>query len=778
MLNINNTNSPSLSKKQNIDVKEFLNNCVRYWKLFAYAFLIFTILGFLYLRYATKKYRVNASIQINEDKSSLSSNLLEELNYFDVSSSAENEIGILKSYSLIRSVVDSLSSNLKVIKIGSVKNKEAYGTDSPIKIVLKQNLNPLRGQIFRYYPIDSVSFRLETRKTFNSTQTLDTTFRYGQVVCMDGIFFQLFKRIDYINKDEDPEKFDLIFNDAQTETIEISELLQIVPLSMNSNVLKLTIETGTPNKYKDIIDVLLYKYIKRELLIKNETAQKTIDFINKQLLLVEDSLTDSELKLENFKVNNNGILLTEEARALYSEIKGLETEQTLIDFRIKYFNYLLDYLNKDFSEFAASPITAGIDDQALNALVYKLNDLNNQLVISNLNSSEKNPRIVSIRNQLSATIYAIKENIKNLKNTTDIKKSQNDINIRKALTQLNTLPGKEKQLINIKRRFDIKESLYLYLQQKRAEAGIALSSNVSDANIVDQAWVSNQIFPKGVWVYSFLILCIVLIPVLIVLVKTYWIETIQSVDEIRNATSIPVLASISFNTSKNEMILSSMAQSYVAENFRMLRSSLKYMLPQSGSSVILFSSYIAGEGKSFIAVNTAIIHALSNYKTILVDLDMRRPRLHKILSQPDSRGLSDLLIGDIDVQKAIKKTSVENLDFISAGNVPPNPSELLLKDTFVNLITHLRGQYDLIILDSPPIGLVSEALEINKLADLFVFVVRQDKTPKEAINAFNEYRNKAVVNPAIVFNGVKFRRLLLGTYEGNLLSDQYHKNYS
>jgi tyrosine-protein kinase Etk/Wzc len=374
-----------------------------------------------------------------------------------------------------------------------------------------------------------------------------------------------------------------------------------------------------------------------------------------------------------------------------------------------------------------------------------------------LNISEDLPAVTSFDKSIMDVKALIAENISssmiNLDNA--IKEADHRISLVEA--ELNRLPGTERRLINIQRKFDLNNTVYNYLLEKKAEAGIARASTVSDNRIIDYAQTFNslRISPKPRQNYSMAIIVGLLIPVILILLIDYLNNKVIDKKDIEKGTKAPVLGFISHNSLKTEIPVVEKPGSTLAESFRSVRTNLKFFIKDTKNPVISVSSTISSEGKTFISINLAAIIASNNNKVLLIGLDLRKPRIHRIFGIDNDNGISNYLIGQEKYENIIFETGIENLWYTPSGPVPPNPAELIDSSAMIEFIEKAKKEFDYIILDTPPVAIVTDALLLSPLTDFYLFVVRQRYTTKNTLGLIEElYRNENIKSLGIVINDI------------------------
>jgi len=426
----------------------------------------------------------------------------------------------------------------------------------------------------------------------------------------------------------------------------------------------------------------------------------------------------------------------------------------------------------------AVPTVFGITDQTFNSLVSRLSELYNRREVLSFSVQEKAPSLILVDKELELTHNMLAQNINTLLTSTET-----DLQnlIRRAggfSSQLSLLPRTEQQLSSLKRSFDLNNELSTYLLKMRAESAITYASNQPDVTVLDPARIetTEKTFPMTIINYLIGLVIGLLVPFSIILLNEFVISSIQSKEEVEELTKLPVVGMVIHNNSKKNLVAFENPRSNITESFRLLRTNLKHILNGDDKKVIAVQSTIAREGKSFISMNLASILAMNNYKVLLVGVDMRMSTLHKILKSNNKKGLSTFLSNQDRFEDIIEPTPINNLSYISSGPVPSDPAELLENGNFECFIKEAKSRYDYIVLDSPPISLVTDGIITGRHADVNLFVIRFRFSSKEQIKSINEFNfNKILRSPIIVLNDAIKENFGYGGYYNNSNKGYYRK---
>ena len=477
-----------------------------------------------------------------------------------------------------------------------------------------------------------------------------------------------------------------------------------------------------PEKVRVYLNELVQQYLDFGLFVKNEIAKNTLEFVSSELNRVGDTLRAIETNLADFRSDKMILDVSMKAQKYYEQITELERQLTSLEIERNYINYIEDYLRGDqFQDDPVIPMTLG--DGTSQKIIDQLAELESRKASLGITASEANPVLKNMNEQIGYLKSRLREAMKGVeeRNSARIAKLQKEL--RNLESNLSELPEQEMDLLNIERQFKLNENLFVFLMEKKAEAGIAIASNRASSTIIDYARTErNPIFPNKPRVYIVALILGLFIPIAVMFIRNFLNNKIQSISMLEGLTKIPVLGAVGHNNKNTNLTVAKHPKSAASENFRALRSNLKFMGAESSGSekgvAILITSSIGGEGKTYNSINLASAIALSNQRTVLVGLDLRKPKIYNDFDLSNEKGVSSYLAGRDSLDEIIQTTSIKNLDLISAGPVPPNPSELILGERCVSMMETLKEKYDYIIFDTPPVGLVADAFDIIQFVKL------------------------------------------------------------
>jgi capsular exopolysaccharide synthesis family protein len=740
-------------------LKQFASTYLPYWPLFLLAILIAIASAYTYIHYATPMYEATATVIIkDEKKGNEESKLVESLDQISSKKIVENEIEIIQSRKLMEDVVRNLGLYAPIYEKGDVHNILAY-TSSPISVtaLYPDSLHYYKG-IDLNYDAKSKVVVLDHRYTYPLDTLVNTPF--GKLKFVPNPYFGS----DTANKQ-------LYFSLNQPKDVVTAFLsgLKAEAASKESSIVDLNYVDTDPVRAENILNQLIKSYQESANEEKDALARNTLSFVNNRLQIVSRDLDSIEKKVEQFKSNNRAVDINTQGQLYLQNVSTNNQKLGDVNTQLAVLDKVQEFVNSNSdSKAGIVPSTLGISDPQLNDLIQKL--YNSQLEYDNLKKTvgENNPSLVAIRDRINKIKPSILSNITSMRQSLiatrdNISATNNNYN-----SVLQAVPEKERELLVISREQQIKSDLYSFLLQKKEESEIAAASSASNSKVVDYAQASpDPVSPKKILIYPLAVLLFVGICGTIIFIREFLTGKVLYRHEIESLTSIPILGEIAFDKSKDKIVIEKGTRSFVAEEFRKLRISLSFLGIDTSHKKVLVTSSISGEGKSFISANLATSISLTNKKVVLVDMDLNNPTLDKILGVDREEGVTEFLEGEKDPEEIIKLVEGnENLFFISAGAIlPENPSELLSNGRVAELLDYLDNIFDLIIVDTSPMVLVTDGYLLTRLCDATLYVIRHGFTPKMLIKRIDQNIHiNPINNPAIVFNGVKMRGFFKNNY--------------
>ncbi len=747
-----------LVEGETIDIKRYISLFLSNWYWFAISLFISVSIAYGINRWSEKVYTVSSTLLIKDDQNGALTEIFPGSEGFRSMQIVNNEIGILKSLNLNYRVMQKLPEfcivYTSVGKRGIVESR--MYKSSPFVVLYDSIEKQSRGRKVNIRILSENNYRIE----FNGDQDYEKELTFGERFNEAGFDFVIDRRNR--NFEFDPSasnKYYFYFTDLVSMANQYRRKLSVSPIQEDASMVTLTTSGFVPQQEADYLNTLMDVYLEFGLEYKNQTAAQTLEFIEDQLTTISDSLRIAENNLESYRLTNKLIDISREGSMIQQKLEQVDVERTRLKMQKNYYGYLKDYLDsKRESADIIAPSVVGITDQVLLNRVEELAGLQKQKRQLSINFYESAEPLRIMEANITNARRSISENVNDGLQNTEQSIADADRRLELIDLEIKKLPTTERQMIKIQRKFDINNTVYTFLLEKRAEAGIAKASNVPDNRIIDKAgfFSSSLIKPKASRNLMTAIMFGILSPLVLIVFIDYLNNKIIDKKDIEKSTSVPVLGYVSHNTMETEMPVVKNPGSTLSESFRSVRTNLKYFLKETGNPIISVSSTISAEGKTFVSANLAAILAMSGKKILLVGLDLRKPRIHKILGISNAKGISNFLIGEEKFENVIIKTEVENLWYAPAGPVPPNPAELIDSVSMKNFIKTAKETFDYIIIDTPPVAIVTDALLVSSFTDFYIFVVRQRYSSKTTLELIEELRKNGVIKTlGIIVNDIK-----------------------
>ncbi|GAB4322979.1 MAG: tyrosine-protein kinase domain-containing protein [Bacteroidales bacterium] len=791
--------------QQKTDFREILFKVLRYKYYFVVSVIFALAVAFLFNKYAERKYynRTSLLIKVQGRNSFMgNSDLMESFDIFGGVTNVENELNILRSFSIVNQAVQNLDFEVtylteeplfpfEILPFTAVK--ELY-ENPPIQVIMDPTHEQAVQARFYVDIINDSTYRLEaygedvplydyisnTIRRYRDTLDFSGTYKFGEQIDSEDFRFSVHLKENYRPASLRGKRLFFQFNNLNGLTSMYQARLGISTTSATSSVVIVSLSGNDPRKITDFLNELAKVYLEKNLEKKNTIAYNTVRFIDSRISDIADSLMYAESKLQNFRSNNQVMNISFQGQKLYEKMNSLENERAAIVIKKKYYDYILNYFeeNKSFADLVA-PSAMDVQDPVLNELISNLLQLNSQRMMYIQQGNEQNLFLKDLDIQISNLKKTIIENIEYNARKTEITLMDLDSRVEKLKSQISRLPKTERELIGMERQFKLNDAIYTFLLQKRAEAQIAQASNTPDYEIIDKAqyFKAGLVAPKTSLNYIIAFFLAVFIPFILIILRDFFNNKITEIKDIELLTNRPIIGQVLHNRFKSKAIIRDYPKSPLADSFRAIRTNLRFFAKGTDKMVILVTSSISGEGKSFCSLNIASVYALLGKKTVLIGFDLRRPALYKEFDLKNEVGISNYLINTAGLNDIIQKTPIKNLDLISAGPVPPNPVELIESDRTKQLMDELREKYDYIIIDSSPIGAVTDSFLLFPLADINLFTIRHNFSQKDAVKAnLKNIELKKIPNVSIIVNDVKMKKNAYGyAYQSNYYSDGSRK---
>ncbi len=753
------------------DVKKIWQLFSKYWYIYLGFILIAGAVSIFIIHKSTTIYQAKITVLLeSEEESNIQENVLGGLmgrsfyQYrFNTFNEIANEKRIIKSTNLINQTLDKLDFDISYFIIGRIRTTEKYkvnpfsvtslgkkGTQhmGPYKVEIKNSKKyrlfieeeNIKYDAVHYFdkPVKTKHFHLIIHKN----SRLDNLLMGKTIDLSDAHFrFTINGRKDLIKKYK---------RSLNITNVEYSDILEI------------SCEDEIPERATDFLDTLAAVYLEYSLKRKKSINNKTVDFIDQQLDEVIKSLNQIEMELESYKRQNFMLNLEQAQSAYFNQLLSYETQKVRLKLQYKLIDYLYQYLITNQDDYGFSPALLNEEEfPYLKEFFNKLFDLQQQKKGILSKTTEQGFTIKQIDSQIKNLKEQILQHLQNIKKSIPLNVQVIEAQIEEYKKQIQQIPEAERILVNIQRKLKVNEEVYLYLLEKRAETIIARGGIIADKTIIENARSLGIVKPDQQRIVLSALGIGFILSLLTVFVKEIFFKTIGSKSELEEISDIPILGVIGKASVSHPEYpeIDQRPKTVIAESFRRIRTNLDYLASEIKNKVILITSSFDKEGKTFCAINTAIILAKAHKKVLLLGLDFHKPALQKTFHQNNDQGMTTFLIGKASEKDIIKSTKIENLDIVLSGPIPPNPSELLLNPKVDQFIQKAKEKYDYVVIDTPPVGMITDALVLMKKVDINLYIVRANKAKREHVEQANEILEKHHPNNfSFILNGVKTNR--------------------
>lgn len=752
------------NKNEATQITDILFDYLRSWKWFIISVVLCLIIGVISILSIQKQYRPSLSILLNESKGGSSGKTetgldLESLGLLSTTNNIDNEIAILVSPDLMRSVVDSLSLQIEFYQKKGLRKTEIYES-FPFRVNLvaadEDNVNNLEFFISKIGDEYIVEGLYGDNKISERTRQLPAKIRLDEKIEL---------LIDQIGKEiADKEEYYVSIKNISSVVSSLCGNLSVSPTSKSSSVLNVSLVCNNTNKGAAVLRELVKQYNERDVNVKNEIAYNTAIFINDRLKEISAELSDAEGNVVDFKQKNQITDLSTESQ-LYVQQAGLNEQKMMeIETQLNVISLIEHFVKDPKNKYSVIP-NIGISDVGLGQIISGYNEklLNSEVQLKGM--GEENPVRIRLTEDLDNQRSSITGSLNNVKQAYNVSKQDLLKQSYSTKSRVLSVPQQERGLIEKVREQRIKESLFLFLMQKREETNLSIASTAQKARIIVSPQTNmSPIAPESKKILlAFLILGIFL-PIIVIYILNLFKTQIRDRSELENLSNVPIVGQIAKNEIKDQIVIRPGHNAGIAEMFRSLRNNIGFIFKHKTNQLILVTSTTMGEGKTFISVNLAMSFVLSGKKVLLIGGDIRNPRLKDYINLNNKKGLSDYLVGEDIWSNYVQESGLDpNLKIMYAGTIPPNPNELLMSPRLNNLFSGAKEEYDYIIIDTAPVGLVSDTYLLNDYADMTLYVVREGVTPKGAANFINTQKEEGkllnmylVLNDSVLDNNYKY----------------------
>jgi capsular exopolysaccharide synthesis family protein len=736
----------------------------KYWFWIPISIIISVIGGHYYLKYSKPIYVAGSLIRLEIQKEA--SNIgMTTVQTMQSDNNLLSEIELIKSRLVAEELINTLDLNVSYFAVGNILTTEIY-KKSPFRVeIYSDPVHTLYDREFVVSFTSKYQFKLFEK---NTDESLSKTYSVGDIIQLGAFKFALqWTSI----KENDIENKEYIFKVNSRGNL-ISYLLgQLIVEASSTEARTLTIAFSDNNadKARDIVNAYDTVYLKQSIEKKQKSQEQTLKFIESQIENTAGKLEEYENNIENFVKRTGSISPNAEYSEVAKQLEEIQRNKEDIAKSIKKFDELLTFIQSNSSKNNIVPLVFGIENIQIADGVNELNNLYKNREMLKISNKESTVPFKKIELEISI----IKSQLLNYITETKKYVAEQNANLNSKMAMLTGqfagLPNKETELNRLKRFNSLYEKYYLSLIEKQIEYQISKAGTVPEFTILSQAYVSPKpISPNTQRIWIIFLLGGVVPVLMFIVLKYMFMNVIYSQQQIESKLLAPILGSIPSYKKKmsaSTLVVDKNPKSSISEALRSIRTNSDFMLPKKSKQIIGVTSTISGEGKTFFAINYAAILALTGKKVVILDLDMRKPKIHVGFNVDNSIGMSSILSGMTTWKEAVQHSTLHNLDLIPAGPIPPNPNELLLKKEFDDLIDQLFLEYDIIMADNPPIGLVTDANNVFKKCDLSIYVVRSGYSKENVISNINNlYKSKNYTNLSVIINDVNRSNIYGGKY--------------
>ncbi|MFD2584170.1 GumC family protein [Pedobacter vanadiisoli] len=763
-----------IEEDDSIDLLNILGKLADKWPWVIISIVLCFLVSFFYAKYTPPSYQITARVLVNDDEKGgglgkQAGSLMDLGGLLGAKNSVDNEAEILRTRFLMEQVVRQMQLNIVYSVKNNFNSRELY--NAPFTVNIIKGVDTIQANKLNIK-------RLGTESLLLSYKDIQKEIKWDQIFNVDGIGLLRISTNPIAKMTDD--NYVIEINSVDERVAQLLKGLTVGVSNKLVTIIDLGLSYPIPRKGEDILNELIKKYTTANLEDKNAIADSTYKFIKERLTKIAVELGDVENEVESFKQQNKlsdmseqGKLLVQNSGQFSSELAKAETQVTIL-------TDLENYLKDESKNKRVFPTSLLPQDMVFSGLMNQYNALLIERDKQLLSVTESSPFIQNLDDQISQMRKGILANIQSTKNIFLVTSKKLKSQLGKAEGQISGVPQIEKNYLKLARNQKIKQELYIFLMQKAEETAISKTSNISVAKTIDPPKSGvTPVSPKKNVIYLFGILIGFVIPVAVIFGKDLMNTSISTKDDITSLTQVPVIGEISHNSSQDNLVVANQGRSAISEQFRALRTNLTFYLKKADEKIILLTSSMSGEGKSFTAINLGNILALAGKKVLLMELDLRKPGLSAKLSVNNDIGFSNYTISpDIHIMDIIKPLNInKNLFIISSGPLPPNPAETILSEHTPILINELKKQFDYIIMDAPPIGIITDAQLLSVYADVTIYLVRQKVTQKSQLKIVNDlYLNGKIKNIGIVVNDILSKYYGYG-YGYGTYGEQIHKTF-
>jgi capsular exopolysaccharide synthesis family protein len=688
-------------------------------------------LAYTKIRYSPEIYSVSGTLLVSDQKGIGSGSDKFDAFLFDESEkNLFDEIQVIRSRNMAKRVAKSLDMFVQYYNRGNVRSSAIYKSESPVElkiIRLADSSKPF-----------NIGITIHSSGDYSIGKD-NTKYKFGQMMSMGtGTFIIDRSPVDLTEFKS--SLYDITYAPAEIRAKQLVSSLSVAQAGESTNILEVKYETENPKIGVDIVNSLMREYQNAGLEEKRQEAVGALRFINEQMDTVSSELSSVERNLESYRKQNRVYMPLQQSETYFKSIYETENELTKEGAKLENVNYLLRLLSDSSQPDTQVASQLGIEEPTLLYQIQEFNRLQVQRQTLLRSTTESNPLVRNIdasRSKLRADIIA---NLSNIRRAFSENMRTLQFKSKQAGSEVSSIPSKEKQLLDITRRQKILEELYSYLLQKKLETSISSASTISNVKVIEPAMPSEApVKPQKSGIYTMALFLGFLIPSLVIFAIEFFNDKVRTRDDVQKTLSEPIIGEVGHSVDGSAIVVHRDNRKFIAEQFRVIRSNLQYILPIENSQVIVVTSSFSGEGKSFISTNIAAAMSLAGKKTAIMEFDIRKPKIMRALNLTQLQGITSYILGKVGLDEIIVPVpDVDNLYVIPCGPVPPNPAEMLLSPRMDKLFQEIKEKFDFIVIDTAPVGLVTDATILGKFAQASLYIIRHNYTYKKQLLIIKE----------------------------------------
>ena len=756
-----------------LNYKKLFKDILRFWWLFALFLAVSLGIVYFILRYSIPVYQASSTILI-EEKSSASSqeNMMEGFGLTPGMRNVDNQIAVLTSWDVVYEAAKRLDFAISYHAEGNLKTSELYNS-APFTVIIDSLYPQLVETPIFVIPVDANHFKLVIKESEGARSyvyqkkqlgSVTGSTKYEKIHKLGEIIETPFLKIIISSKtpldDRSDNKY-FVFHSYESITQQLRSHFTAVKTNQTSSIVRLTTVGTNSEKNIKFLNTVADIFIEFNLAKKNQIALNTIQFIEDQLGAISDSLHVTGSELSRFRSENKLLSIESKGEQLYVKLEDENKRVADLIIMRNYYNYLKDYFTKgELESDVIAPAIFKIDNPLLTQSINSIIEINTKILIAKDQAGGgKNPFEQGLLTQIEVIRKTMIQAIENQKIVINKSIDSSYVQIKFIEGNLLSLPETERKLLGIQRKFELNSEVFTFLLRKRSESQIQKASNTPDHQVLERARFSAQIAPTSSEGYKKGIIFGLLIPFIIVVVNQLLNNKISSTEDIERITNVPIIGHVIHSEKQESMVVFHYPKSVVTETFRRIRTRMEFMIGNKKAPIIAVSSSIPNEGKTFCALNIASAFALAGKKTVLCGFDLRKPGLNVVLGLSDRTGISNFLVSQATFEETFVDIGQKNLTIIPSGHIPPNPAELISTPKCTEFFDLLKANFEIIIIDTPPMGIVSDSYILARYVDSLIFITRQNYSIREALTlTMQNIQAEGVKNIGIILNDVDIRK--------------------